>query len=142
MNNECMYIMPLVRLLSEATEKKANERLLKYNITATQVRLLSEIYNMDNKECTLKELESKFSYSSTAIAGGVSRLEAKGYLDGFVSNTDKRIKCVRLLPAGEAVIKQAIEEIKCLENDLLINMSEEEKRTLWQLLKRTYSEMC
>lgn len=49
----------------------------------------------------MKELERYFGVAQSTIAGVVSRLEQKGFVEAFGDAADKRIKVVHITPAGE-----------------------------------------
>lgn len=141
MSDGSEHVTPLIKMISESMERKANERLAEYNITFSQMRLLGVLYSMENKECRLKELEKHFSFSATAVAGVVNRLEAKEYVQGFVCESDKRIKCVRMLPNGEQVVCKAQSEIKEFEEELFNSFTPDEKVVLLSALTKVYEKM-
>ena len=130
------HAAPLIKMMSEAIERKANGILQKYHVTSCQVHLLAALCAMENGECTLKELEKEFSFSSAAIAGVVTRLEAKNFITGSAHPTDKRIKCIRITDDGRKIAEASEKELTKLEGYLLQDFSEKEKQVwLAQLMK-------
>ena len=55
----------------------------------------------------MKELERKFCVAQSTVAGIISRLEQKGFVEAFGDASDKRIKLVHITPDGEACCREA-----------------------------------
>lgn len=138
MNNPRNKVIPIVKLLSEIIEKKANSVLKDYDITIGQARVLVSLYYSENQECSLKELESIFHTAQATIAGIVSRLEDKELLVGFSEPHDRRIKKVRLTKAGEELVNKAQEKVYDMETWLTSNLEENESKELIRLLYKVY----
>lgn len=138
MDSSTERVIPMVKLLSEIIEKKANGELKKYDITIGQVRVLAILYYSEQKECSLKELERIFHTSQATIAGIVSRLENKKFLVGVSDVQDRRIKKVRLTKAGEDLAKNAQVKVNDMEKWLTSNLEKEEREELIRLLYKMY----
>ncbi|MGN1165354.1 MAG: MarR family winged helix-turn-helix transcriptional regulator [Lachnospiraceae bacterium] len=135
------YFAPLVKMMSEAIERKANAMLKEYDVTSAQIRILSALSMMDNDESTLKELEKIFSFSQAAIAATTARMEAKGLLEGHTAEDDKRIKYVRVTAKGKKYVKVAKERMAEFNEELLEDFSEEERRVLMEGLRKVYKKL-
>lgn len=131
-------VIPIVKLLSEIIEKKANGELKKYNITIGQVRVLGILYYSQHQECSLKELEKIFHTSQATIAGIVSRLEDKKLIIGFSDAQDKRVKKVKLTKEGEMLASEAQLKVNDMEKWLASNLAEDERAELIRLLYKVY----
>lgn len=131
-------VIPIVKLLSEIIEKKANGELKKYNITIGQVRILGILYYSQHQECSLKELEKIFHTSQSTIAGIVSRLEDKKLIIGFSDAQDKRVKKVKLTKEGEMLASEAQLKVNDMEKWLASNLAEDERAELIRLLYKVY----
>lgn len=55
----------------------------------------------------MKELERTFCVAQSTVAGIISRLEQKGFIEAFGDASDKRIKVVHITPAGEVCCREA-----------------------------------
>lgn len=130
------HYTPMIRMISEALVKRANIVLKEHGITAGQAPVLSVLSTMENHECTLKELERIFSFSQAAIAATALRLEAKGFVEGFTREDDKRIKYLRLTPTGEEVVIAAQEKTLQMQEELISDFTEEEKALFMSFLRR------
>lgn len=131
-------VIPIVKLLSEIIEKKANGELKKYNITIGQVRVLGTLYYSQHQECSLKELEKIFRTSQATIAGIVSRLEDKKLIIGFSDAQDKRIKKVKLTKEGEMLASEAQLKVNDMEKWLTSKLAKDEREELIRLLYKVY----
>lgn len=131
-------VIPIVKLLSEIIEKKANGELKKYNITIGQVRVLGILYYSQHQECSLKELEKIFHTSQATIAGIVSRLEDKKLIIGFSDAQDKRVKKVKLTKEGEMLASEAQLKVNDMEKWLTSKLAEDERAELIRLLYKVY----
>lgn len=131
-------VIPIVKLLSEIIEKKANGELKKYNITIGQVRVLGILYYSQHQECSLKELEKIFRTSQATIAGIVSRLEDKKLIIGFPDTQDKRIKKVKLTKEGEMLASEAQLKVNDMEKWLTSKLAKDERGELIRLLYKVY----
>lgn len=135
------YFAPLIKMMSEAIEKKTNMLLKEYGVTSGQIHILVVLSTMENNECTLKNLEKIFSFSQAAIAATASRLEAKGFVEGYVKEDDKRIKYVRLTMKGEQVVEVAKSKLLNMQKEFFSDFSEEEKKQFMYYLQKMHKKL-
>ena len=95
----------------------------------------------EGKLLSMKELERCFGIAQSTVAGIVSRLEQKGFVEASGDATDKRIKLVHITPAGENCCAEAIVYKDLAEQKLLKGFSEEEKEVLGKLLAKAAGNM-
>lgn len=126
----------LIKLLHDRLEKQANNTLRRKDLTIMQTSVLMELQNAERKQHSMKELERKFCVAQSTVAGIISRLEQKGFVEAFGDASDKRVKVVHITPAGEACCREAAGYMAEAEQMLLNGFSEEEKALFNQLLAR------
>lgn len=126
----------LIKLLHDRLEKQANNTLRRKDLTIMQISVLIELQNAERKQHSMKELERKFCVAQSTVAGIISRLEQKGFVEAFGDASDKRVKVVHITPAGEACCREAAGYMAEAEQMLLNGFSEEEKALFNQLLAR------
>ena len=126
----------LIKLLHDRLERQANNTLRGKDLTMMQVAVLMEPQEAEQKQLSMKELERKFCVAQSTVAGIISRLEQKGFVEAFGDASDKRIKLVHITPAGEACCREAVGYMAEAEQMLLRGFSEEEKAIFNQLLTR------
>ncbi|MFR3972028.1 MAG: MarR family winged helix-turn-helix transcriptional regulator [Subdoligranulum sp.] len=90
----------------------------------------------EQKQRSMKELERTFCVAQSTVAGIISRLEQKGFIEAFGDASDKRIKVVHITPAGEVCCREAAGYMAEAEQMLLHGFSEDEKALFNQLLAR------
>ena len=72
-----------------------------------QAAVLMELQEAEQKQRSMKELERKFCVAQSNVAGIISRLEQKNFVEAFGDASDKRIKLVHITLNGEACCREA-----------------------------------
>ena len=106
-----------------------------------QISVLMELQKAEQKQRSMKELERKFCVAQSTVAGIISRLEQKGFVEAFGEASDKRIKLVHITLDGEACCREAAGYMAEAEQMLLHGFSEDEKAIFNQLLARAAENM-
>lgn len=131
----------LIRQIHSTLEKNANNSLRGQGLTFAQVSALLAIRDFPGQEIPLKELEKLLGIAQSTTAGIISRLERKGLVTALGDAADKRVKLVRLSPKGEAACRQAEEDKRRMEEQLLLGLTETEREILRSLLKKVKDTM-
>lgn len=129
-------IFPLIKIINEGIEKKANQALQQFAITFSQMRILMSLYYSADETYALKELEKIFNLSQQTIAGTVSRLEKKELVASYTDQKDKRIKKVSLTPKGRELSVKGKEIVEETEEWLCSELSLEEQNIFLSLLQK------
>lgn len=125
-----------IKQINSALEKNANNTLRKQDLTFAQVSALLAIRDFPEQKISLKELEKILHVAQSTTAGIISRLEQKGLVTGFGDSTDKRIKLVQITPMGEKYCREAEQNMKEAEENLLSGLTETEKSIFNSLLQK------
>lgn len=131
----------LIKLLHDRLEKRANNTLRGKDLTMMQVAVLMELQKVEHKQRSMKELERIFCVAQPTVAGIISRLEQKGFVEASGDASDKRIKLAHITPAGEACCQEAAGHMAEAEERLLYGFSNEEKALFHHLLSRAAENM-
>ena len=131
----------LIKMLHDRLEKIANNTLREKDLTMMQISVLMELQKAEQKQRSMKELERKFCVAQSTVAGIISRLEQKRFVEAVGDASDKRIKLVHITPAGEACCREAVGYMEEADNILLHAFSEDEKSLFNQLLARAAENM-
>ena len=131
----------LIKQIHDRLEKQANNTLRGKDLTMMQISVLMELQKAERKQRSMKELERKFCVAQSTVAGIISRLEQKGFVEAFGDPSDKRIKLVHITPDGEACCREAAGYMAEAEQMLLHGFSEDEKAIFNQLLARAAENM-
>lgn len=131
----------LIKQFNDAVERRANNSLRQNDLTMVQVWVLLSLNEKDEKTYSFKELERILGVAQSTCAGIVNQLALKKLVDCFTDPNDKRMKLVRITPAGETCCQEATQSIKKLEQTMFHGLSEEEQTVFHSLLQRIYENM-
>ena len=126
----------LIKQINSTLEKKANNTLRKQDLTFAQVSALLAIRDFPEQRISLKELEKILHVAQSTTAGIVSRLEQKGLVTGYGDSSDKRIKLVGITPSGEECCRDAEQNMREAEENLLSGLTETERSIFNSLLQK------
>ncbi len=135
MDNLTQYI----KMISEKIEKRMNCELKALNITASQMRILIELYNRDDAKVLMKDLEKRFNVTQATMQGIISRMEKKGYLRTEYLISDKRVKCVMLTDEGTKLAKTALEKICETHKMISSSLSDKEAEQFKTCMDKIYN---
>ena len=130
-----------IKQIHDRLEKQANNSMRENGLTMMQVSVLMTLQEAEGKLLSMKELERCFGVAQSTVAGIVSRLEQKGFIEASSDAADKRIKLVHITPAGENCCAEAVVHKDLAEQRLLKGFSEEEKEVLGKLLVKAAKNM-
>lgn len=131
----------LVKQIHDGLEKHANNSLRSQDLTMAQVNVLLELHFSPEKQMTLKALERRLHVAQSTAAGIVARLEQKGLVEGLGDAADRRIKVIRITPAGEECCQRADRSMEEAEGRLVSGMTQTERMILVSLLERVVDNM-
>lgn len=130
-----------IKRIHDRLEKQANNAMRENGLTMMQVSVLMTLQETEGKLLSMKELERCFGIAQSTVAGIVSRLEQKGFVEANGDAADKRVKLVHITPAGENCCAEAVVYKDLAEQKLLKGFSEEEKEVLGKLLAKAAGNM-
>ena len=131
----------LIKQISDEMQKNANNALRSQNMTVAQMETLIELESISEKQCTLKELEHRLHVAQSTAAGIITRLEQKGFVEGFGDPADRRIKVVRITSAGIQCVLCARQNMLEAEAQLLSGLTETERGIFFALLKKVHDTL-
>ena len=125
-----------IKQIHDRMEKHANNAMRPNGLTMMQVSVLLSLQDSSEKQMSMKELERCFGIAQSTVAGIVSRLEQKGFVEALGDASDKRVKRVHITSSGETCCAEAAWHKEEAEKKLLNGFSDTEKHTLHALLER------
>ena len=131
----------LIKLLHVRMEKQVNNSLRSDDLTMMQIAVLKELQAAEQQQLTMKELERRFGVAQSTVAGVMSRLEQKGFVEAFGDPADKRIKIVHITAAGKICCKNASCRMDEAEARMIRGFSAEEQEIFNALLTRAAANM-
>lgn len=132
-----------LRAIVHAMKQMLDNKLLPYDITNQQARLLGDLDNQlkRDEEIVQKDLERSMNLRGSSITSLLQGLERKGFISRSTGNEDGRTKQVDITEKGRAVIEAVESSFLELEQLLVEGMSEEEKTTFLRLLKVSFHNL-
>lgn len=131
----------LIKQIHDRLEKRANNSLRSQELTMMQVSVLLVLNAADAQQLSMKALERHFGVAQSTVAGIVSRLEQKGFVEARVDADDRRVKLVHITRAGESCCTEAAGHMDEAEEALLHGFSPQERALLNRLLTRIVSNL-
>ena len=128
----------LIKKIHDEIEKQANALLRQQDLTLSQMNVLMELDAIPGHQLTLKELEGLLHVAQSTAAGIVMRLEQKGFVESFTDENDRRVKKVRITPAGLQCCKNAASDVGRMETQLLSGLTEAERGQFRDLLEKVF----
>ena len=90
----------LLKQINDEMRKNANNAMRAQDMTLAQLEALVQLEQAPDGQHSLKELEQLLHVAQSTAAGIISRLEQKGYVEGFGDAGDRRVKLVRIGGTG------------------------------------------
>ena len=85
---------------------------------------------------TQKDLQDVLQVKSATLTAAINALERKGWVTRQQSETDHRVKVLKLTPAGKALWETLPDPILAIRAQMLKGISPEEEKTARQILDR------
>lgn len=123
----------LIKNINDKLKVKADNQLKEYDLTMTQSRVFAFLESK-NGLATQKEIEVFLDVSHPTVVGIVSRMEKKGYLRTWIDEEDKRNKMVQLTEKALGIGTNLKEDMQKNEQKLLSPLSNEEVKSLREIL--------
>lgn len=126
----------LIKQLHDCLERRANNDLRPKDLTMMQMAVLMVLREAEGKQLAMKALERHFQVAQSTIAGVISRLERKGFVEAIGDAADKRIKLAHITAAGESCCEEAAKYQREAEEAIVRGFSQEEQAIFNNLLAR------
>ena len=126
----------LMKQIHDEMRKNANNALRPQGITPVQLDALTKLDQAPEGQRSLKELEQILHVAQSTAAGIVARLEQKGLVEGFGDAGDRRVKRVKITPAGGECVRSALHHRAEAEAKLFSGLTETERDIFYTLLKK------
>ena len=126
----------LLKQISDELRKNGNNALRSQDLTLTQLDALAALDQAPNRRRSLKELEQILHVAQSTAAGIIARLEQKGLVEGLGDAADRRVKLVRITPAGAECVRAALHHRAEADERILSGLTETERDIFYTLLKK------
>jgi MarR family 2-MHQ and catechol resistance regulon transcriptional repressor len=115
-------------------QEQLDRQVEAHGLTLTEFGVLEALHHKG--PLSIGEIGDRVLLASSSMTYVIDKLEDRGLLRRRPSEEDRREKLAELTPEGRAKIEEAFPEHAALIDDLMADLSQEEKRTAASLLRR------
>lgn len=129
-----LFVMPghLIRRAHQVSTALFTEECGAFDLTSVQFAALWAIRGHPDIDAT--RLAAIIAFDRSTTGDVLERLEAKGWVIRAASPTDRRVKQVRLSPAGEALLDQVLPAVRRVQERLLAALGDQDRAAFIRLL--------
>lgn len=122
----------LLNLINQRMKLLMNERLLPYDITAQQARIVGFVGTAQEQGRAInqKDIEEAFELKGSSITSLLQGLERRGFITRRVDPEDERRKNVIVLPKGLELLHDFEQVFATIDQRLMQNLSAEQQEVL------------
>lgn len=95
----------------------------------------------DSPNVSQKEIAAKYGVSTATIAVSLKKLEKGGYIRRIVDEKDNRFNQICITEKGKQVVDDSVKTFTRIENRMFEGFSEEEFKSLEQLLDKVFRNL-
>lgn len=131
-----LYTMPghLIRRAQQISTAIFAEECAGFDLTSVQYAALSTVEANPGVDAT--RLSALIAFDRSTIGDVLERLEAKGWIARDPSPGDRRIKLLRITPAGTALLREVEPAVRRVQERLLAPLAPRDRATMLRLLGR------
>ncbi len=137
---ETNKIAILIKKISLEFDKMSNPFFLKYNLSASQYKVLKYLYDQSSETARVVDIEKYYSMTHPTTLGLLDELEKSGYTTRVDNPNDKRGKLVALTDKAKNMRLELVKLGDDIENKLIEPLTCEEKQELAKLLSKLIKE--
>jgi MarR family transcriptional regulator, lower aerobic nicotinate degradation pathway regulator len=132
---EDLYAKPghLIRRVHQIHNALFTEECNRYEMTSVQYAALTAIQKHPDVDAT--RLSALIAFDRSTIGDVLERLESKGWVVRGPSPADRRIKLLRLTPAGATLLRTVEASVQRVQDRLLAPLAPRDRATMVRLLK-------
>ena len=129
------------RVMVAATPRHLETLNLGVNLSGARVTLLLTLYFAHDRRLAQNRISREMEVSRTNITNLIDGLVKDDLVTRVTSPVDRRVSYAQLTPHGEELCARLLPAMTQMMMDICSSFSEEEKKTLHQLLFRWQHEM-
>ncbi|WML42428.1 MarR family transcriptional regulator [Neobacillus sp. PS3-40] len=126
----------LFQMIGLKLKRTADEKVNDLGLNAQQGRMISYIYQHQDKELIQTDLAEVFQRRGASITSMLQGLEKKGYIERKIPVDNERQKNIYVLPKGIELIEAFDQAFGEVEKKVVQSLTEEEKQILKELLTK------
>ncbi len=125
-----------LRQIGQRTKLLLDERLLPYDITPQQARIIGFVVSEQRigKIVYQKDLEDVFELKGSSITSLLQGLERKGFVRRRIDSSDERRKVIDVLPKGYGLISDTEAAFREIDEQMIQGITQEQQELLVKVL--------
>lgn len=129
------HTMPghLFRRAQQISTALFTEECARFDLTSVQFAALSAIASNPDSDAT--RLSALIAFDRSTLGDVLERMERKGWIVRVASASDRRVKVVRLSPAGVRLLRRVAPAVQRVQERLLAPLPAADRRSILRLLK-------
>ncbi len=124
----------MMRRVQQISTALFAEEMADFNLTSVQFMALVAIGDVPDLDAT--RLAELIDFDKATIGGVIERLERKRLIERKVSAEDRRVKRLRLTPAGRALVTVSFDRVRRVQQRLTEPLDEAERVVLERLIRK------
>lgn len=116
--------------LMKASSSNFFRAMAEHELSLTQIKVLYHLEDQDETESSIKALADHFAMSLAAMSRTVDALHQRGFVERREDTDDRRMKRVRISPAGDELVGHLTEMRLSLLNDFLTTLTDAQRKRL------------
>jgi len=130
-------IKDYIILIGQRMKQLLNERLLPYDITSQQSRIIGFVCSeqRQGKVIYQKDIEEAFELKGSSITSLLQGLERKGFITRRPDASDERRKFVTVLPKGQQLMSEFETAFREMDEKMVQGLTPEQQQALVEALE-------
>lgn len=116
--------------LMKASSSNFFRAMAEHQLSLTQIKVLYHLEEQDETESSIKALADQFAMSVAAMSRTVDGLHQRGFVERREDTDDRRMKRVRISPAGADLVGLLTEMRLSQLNEFLSTLSDAQRKRL------------
>ncbi|MBR0418475.1 MAG: MarR family transcriptional regulator [Erysipelotrichaceae bacterium] len=130
----------LIKKIETATKKNIQDFFNEKDLTFQQAHVL-RLLELNKGPLSLKQIREEMKISNPTMVGIINRMEKNGYVKTHVCKEDKRVRMVEQTDKSRKLGDELENGRKAFHAKMYKNISEKEKKQLYELLDRVYKNL-
>ncbi|MBU8877608.1 MarR family transcriptional regulator [Bacillus sp. FJAT-29790] len=132
--NQSLKLFIVLSRAYRAVNENVNKLIQTYGLNPTEFAVMELLYHKGDQP--LQQIGGKILLASGSITYVVDKLEQKGFLKRVACPKDRRVTYAQITDEGKGFIEDIFPDHKEQINNLMSELSEDEKKTAIELLKK------
>lgn len=129
-------IAVLIKKASIKFDKMSNPILSKYDLTASQCRVLKFMYSQKTGSARVVDIEKECAITHPTVLGLLGSLEKKGFVTRTINPEDARSRLISLTKKALEMQPELEGVVEKIDDMLTDSLSEDERKQLIKLLRK------